>query len=617
MIPENIVDDIRRQADIVEIVSEHVRLKKRGKNYIGLCPFHTEKTPSFNVNPSMQVYKCFGCGKGGNVFTFLMEMEKVSFVEAAKSLARRVGVQIPDERRRPDEVATPFEKLYEVLTFAGNYFYTNLYSDDRHAKFIREDYFKGQRGLTDAMIKTFGLGASPDGWDILLYAARQEGFTEEILEHAGLIRRREDGSGCYDAFRDRAMFPITNATGRVVGFGARKVFDDDPLAKYINSPESPVYVKNKILYGLFQAKDAIRKDDIAFMVEGYMDLISLHQHGVINVVASSGTSLTEGQAELLARYTKNVVIVYDADNAGAAAAMRGTDILLERGMHVKVLTLPKGDDPDSFVRREGEDVFRRLAASADSFVTYKAAQLKGGGKFESPEQMADAVKQIVQTVAKIPDAIERSFTLRTVAETFDLYETDLLRELDAQMKAASAHPRRERAIAPPDEVMPPEMEAPLAPLSGAEEDLLRALIRGGPKVAEYVFATLQPEDLHHPIAHQLSAMIQEEIDIHGEVSYERLMEHADDDGVRRFLASLPFDTQDVSVRWDTMSRPSVDPDVMQLARDSVRALRMESLDAQMRDVQSAMKRGGDERAMAMAMMEINREREKLAKEKRR
>lgn len=605
MIPEHIIDDIRRAADIVDVVSEFVRLKKRGKNYVGLCPFHTEKTGSFNVNPGMQIFKCFGCGKGGNVFQFLMEIEKVSFQEAVRTLAERTGIRIPDDRKRDDDASTPFDKIYAVLRFAANYYFTHLHSDDRNAKFIHNDYFTKQRGLKEETIRTFGLGASPNGWDILFYAARQEGYTEELLEQAGLVKKREDGS-YYDAFRNRAMFPIVNGTGRVVGFGARKVFDDDPLAKYINSPESVVYIKNKILYGLYHAKDAIRVKDRAFLVEGYMDLISLHQHGITNVVASSGTSLTEGQVELLARYTKNVVIVYDADSAGAAAAVRGIDIMLERGMHVRILSLPTGDDPDTFVKREGHDAFLALADRAASFVEFKAQQLRKAGMFDTAEKQADAVRQIVQTIAKIPDVIERTFVLREVASSFDLYETDLQRELDRVLRAPARPTRQDRVPTAADEPQP-EPLPPMPPLTRGERDLMRALVQGGARVATYVFESLHPEDLRHPVAQTLASMVQDDLAKHGSVDYERLVEQAEDTEVREFLAGLPFDTQDTSARWAEMSRPTVDADAMRLARDAVRALRRESLDEQKRDLQQALATAADATAIIRQIMEIDRE----------
>jgi DNA primase len=569
------------------VISQFVQLRKRGKNYIGLCPFHKEKTPSFNVNPQMQIYKCFGCGKGGNVFTFLMEVEKVSYVESIRTLAERYGISIPQSQSQNSESSTDFEQLYNVLRFAGNYYYTHLYSDDRKSKFIREDYFKEQRGLNDETMKTFALGASPDSWTAFVEEARKNGFADEIVERAGLVKKRDDGS-LYDAFRNRAMFPILNVTGRVVGFGARKVFEDDPLAKYINSPESPVYNKSKILYGLFQAKDEIRKQDNALLVEGYMDLISLYQHGVKNVVASSGTSLTEGQIELLSHYTHNIIIVYDADSAGAAAAMRGVDLLLAGGFHVHVLSLPGGDDPDTYVQREGKEAFIELADRAESFLEYKARQLQAEGKFDSPEKQAHAIRQLVETISKIPDALERTFFVRSIAEKFHLYETDLLRELEKLVTSKDIHERRARINNPPEpEAKPARPEESAVP--SFERDLLRIVLKGGAKIADYVFGEIPAEQLHHPLSIQLAKIIRTQLEKEGAIVPEDIMNEVSDPTLQQFAAGLMFEVEAPNERWETYGRPNEGEDVWRVAQDSIRKFRLHVMEEQKRALQEKLK----------------------------
>ena len=324
-IPPEKIEEIRSSNDIVDVISQHVRLKKRGKNYVGLCPFHQEKTPSFTVSAEKQVYHCFGCGKGGNVFTFVMEIEKVSFTEAVRSLAEKVGITIrvteADQQQESES-----EALYNVCRLAGLFFYNNLTKTEEGK--VALEYFHG-RGFSDETIRTFGLGYSLNSWDGLLSHAKAEGISREDLLKAGLIRTREDGSD-YDYFRSRAMFPIFSTSGRVLGFGARKLREDDPLGKYINSPETPIYNKSRVLFGLFHSKDAIRSEEHALMVEGYADLISLFQNGIQNVVASSGTALTEEQVQLISRYTKKLTLVYDADSAGSSATLRGMDIEIGR-----------------------------------------------------------------------------------------------------------------------------------------------------------------------------------------------------------------------------------------------------------------------------------------------
>ena len=363
-IADDKIDEVRNANDIIEVVSRYVGLKKRGKNYIGLCPFHKEKTPSFTVSAEKQMYHCFGCGKGGNLFTFLMEMDKVSFVEAVRSLASKAGIMIPEETAPMTEEQTEFENYYAICRFAGMHFFRNLTETEEGKEALNYFY---KRGFTDEIIRTFGLGYSMNSWDAFVLKAEAEGFKTEDILKVGLARVRDDGS-LYDYFRGRAMFPIFSTAGRVIGFGARKMREDDAIAgKYINSPESPLYNKSRVLFGLFHSKDAIRQEDNALMVEGYADLISLYQAGIRNVVASSGTALTEEQLTLIGRYSKNLTLVYDADSAGSSATVRGIDLALEHNLNVRIVELPEGEDPDSFVQKHGGNEFRERLANAISF----------------------------------------------------------------------------------------------------------------------------------------------------------------------------------------------------------------------------------------------------------
>ncbi len=381
-ISDDKIDEVRNSADIVEVIAAYVHLKKRGKNYLGLCPFHTEKTPSFTVSAEKQMYHCFGCGKGGNIFTFLMEMDKISFVEAVRSLASKSGITIPEESKPMAEEQTEFENYYAICRFAGMHFFKNLTESDEGKEALQYFY---KRGFSDETIRTFGLGYSLNSWDAFALKARAEGFKIEDIAKVGLARVRDDGSP-YDYFRGRAMFPILSTQGRVIGFGARKMREDDTIAgKYINSPETPVYNKSRVLYGLFHAKDSIRQEDNALMVEGYADLISLYQAGVKNVVASSGTALTEEQLVLIGRYSKNLTLVYDADTAGSSATVRGIDLALEHDLNVRIVELPEGDDPDSFVQKHGGNEFRERLLNAISFIDFRAKQFQRAGAFTTAE----------------------------------------------------------------------------------------------------------------------------------------------------------------------------------------------------------------------------------------
>lgn len=346
MIDKETVDRIFASANIVEVISDFVQLKKKGVNYQACCPFHNEKTPSFVVSPSKGLFKCFGCGKGGNAVTFVMEHENMTYPEALKYVAKKYGIEVaereltPEEERRNDDR----ESMMVVSSYAAEYFAKTLH-ETPEGQNIGIAYFR-ERGFSDATILAFGLGYCPGGGDTFTRQALKEGYKEEFLAATGLTIKREDGT-YYDRFSTRVIFPIHGISGRVIAFGGRTMRTDKKVAKYLNSPESEIYHKSDVLYGLYQAKRAITQEDCCILVEGYTDVISMHQSGIENVVASSGTSLTEGQIRLISRFTKNVTVIYDGDSAGIKASLRGIDMILREGLNVRVVLLPDGDDPDS------------------------------------------------------------------------------------------------------------------------------------------------------------------------------------------------------------------------------------------------------------------------------
>jgi DNA primase len=500
-IPPEKIEEIRSANDIVDVISQHVRLKKRGKNFVGLCPFHQEKTPSFTVSSEKQVYHCFGCSKGGNVITFVMEFEKVSFTEAVRSLAEKAGITISftevDQERQNET-----EALYNVCRFAGLHFYNNLTKTDEGRSAL--EYFH-QRGFSEETIRVFGLGYSLNSWDGLVHRAKEEGLDRGDLLKAGLIRVREDGTD-YDYFRGRAMFPIISTTGRVVGFGARKLREDDPLGKYINSPETPIYNKSRILYGLFHSKDAVRAQDNALMVEGYADLISLYQAGIQNVVASSGTALTEEQVQLISRYGKKLTLVYDADSAGSNATLRGMDIALAQDLDISIVELPEGEDPDSFIRKSGGKEFQKLLDQASSFIDFKARQFLRTGSFSTPEGKAQAVRSIVQSIAKMKDELKRNFYIKEVATKYDIYESVLYRELEKwtgeRNRSASFGAPRTNGTQPSN----PNTDFGNAPSAStekkrstvADKDILKLLLEHPSEMIEFIFSYITIADIADP-----------------------------------------------------------------------------------------------------------------------
>ena len=427
-IPEDTVERIRQAADILEVVGDFVSLKRRGSNYIACCPFHNEKTPSFNVNPARQIYKCFGCGKAGDPVRFVMDVENLGYGEALRYLAKKYNIEIAEQEVTPEEQnrQTERESLYIALTYAKNFFQENLLQTDE-GRGIGLSYFR-ERGFSDPTLAAFELGYSPDQWDALLTDATKKGYNPTVLSKAGLTIVREESGKTFDRFRGRVMFPIHNVSGRVIAFGARILKPDPKAPKYLNSPETDVYHKSQVLYGIFQAKQTIRQEDVCYLTEGYTDVISLHQAGIKNVVASSGTSLTIEQIRLISRFTPNVTILYDGDAAGVKAALRGLDMVLEEGLNVSVVMFPDGDDPDSFVRKVGAEAFKAfIRQNAHDFITFKTDNLlKDAG--DNPFKRAEVITEIVGSISRIPDPIKRQVFFQTTARQLKVDEQTLISE---------------------------------------------------------------------------------------------------------------------------------------------------------------------------------------------
>ncbi|MCX6138952.1 MAG: DNA primase [Ignavibacteriales bacterium] len=581
-IPEDTIQSVRNATDIVEYVGNFVPLKKRGKSYLGICPFHLEKTPSFNVSAEKQMYYCFGCGKGGDVIKFVMERERLSYVEAIEILAERAGIVIQRVEDR-DTSSNELESLYAACTFAARFFHQQL-TKTEEGKFAL-DYFRS-RAFSEQIITTFGLGYSPRSWDALVKRAAEEGIDPVTLDRVGLCRKREDGS-LYDAFRGRAMFPVFTPTGRVIAFGARKLYDDDNLGKYINSPETTIYHKSKVLYGLFQARESIREKNGVVLVEGYADLISVYQAGTKNIVASSGTALTTEQIQLISRYTKNVLLVYDADSAGIAAMMRGVDLILENGLDVRVLQLPEGEDPDSFVRKEGGEAFSEAMGHAVTFIDFKAAMFQREGKLDSPEGRSEAVRSLVQTIAKIKDEIKRSFFIKDVAEKYGLYESMLYSELEKYGRPvpekflAAVEPARQPESAPlPD----PPKEVPLA-----ERELLTVLLEEPAELIPFVFRYVQPEEFSHPAARSIAELLLASFEESGSIDIHVLSAAVAKEDERRLLHDLTFNKHQLSARWLAVGARLSDTRLLEIAEGCIKQMKRRALEVAIEQNQRELK----------------------------
>ena len=430
LISKSTVDIVFETARLEEVIGDFVQLKKSGSNFKGLSPFSNEKTPSFMVSPAKQIWKDFSSGKGGNVVSFLMEHEHYTFPEAIKFLAKKYNIEVEETQQTNEqkEAASLRESMYAVTAFAQSYF-SKILTESEEGKNIGLSYFK-ERGFTDESIERFHLGYSPDEWTALTNAATDAGFQKEFLVSTGLTI--EKGGKIFDRFKGRIMFPIHSMSGRVTGFGGRILKQDKQAAKYMNSPESEVYQKSKMLYGLYQAKQHIAKESNCYLVEGYTDVIQMHQAGIQNVVSSSGTALTPDQVRLIRRLTNTITLLFDGDAAGIRAAIRGVDVILEAGMHVSICTFPAGEDPDSFVRRnQPTEVKEFLEKSTVDFVQFKAKLLAQEGDNE-PIRKAETIGEIVSTIALIPDAIRREIYIQDCASTMNISE-DVLFSTLAQM----------------------------------------------------------------------------------------------------------------------------------------------------------------------------------------
>ena len=426
MIPKDIIDNIFETARIEEVVGDFVTLKKRGANMLGVCPFHDEKTPSFTVSPAKGIYKCFGCGKGGNSVNFVMEHEQFSYPEALKFLAKKYHIEVPEIELTPEQLekANAKESLYVVSNFANEFFQKQLQTDEGLA--IAISYFQ-ERGMTDETIQKFQLGYNPKSWNALTKEALKSGYKKEYLEQSGLSIFKEDKS--FDRFRGRVMFPIHSLSGRVLGFGGRTLKTEKKIAKYVNSPESDIYHKSKILYGIYFAKSAIVKEDCCYLVEGYTDVISMHQSGVENVVSSSGTALSVEQIKLISRYTKNIHILFDGDAAGIKASFRGIDLILAEGMNVKVVLFPNGEDPDSYAKKVSSDELKEFIQNeAKDFLSFKTQLLQQETK-NDPTKKAALIKEIVRSIAIIPDHITRAVFIKDCSKTLQISEAILTQEV--------------------------------------------------------------------------------------------------------------------------------------------------------------------------------------------
>jgi DNA primase len=513
---EDIISRVRDSVDIVDLVSGYVSLKKTGKNHTGLCPFHAEKTPSFSVNPDKQIFHCFGCGAGGDVFKFIELQEGLNFPDAVRALAGRAGISLPTDSRSPgqDKKSEDERKvLLKIVADAVEYFRKEL---EGPAGSAARAYLQ-KRGVTDAIVQDFALGYVKPEWDGLLRHLKQKGYAFGQMEKAGLIVKRSEGEGYYDRFRGRIIFPIRDIAGKVIAFGGRVM--DDSLPKYLNSSETPLYSKSNTLYCLDMAKEFGRRQGYFIIVEGYLDAIACHQYGVRNAVATLGTALTEGHLRLMRRFSDKLVLIFDPDPAGVKASLRGFDLFMTSGMKVNVVSLPDGDDPDTFLQKHGHDAFAACLRKSVKFMDFVLEQVLKSGSLASIDDKVQKAEEMLGFIAKIPSGIERDHYIRKTAEALDLNETVLRQEIPTHTRRAASASGGAKGFVP----VPKWGHRPKA------EEILIHLMLKDEEIARSLKEQIQPQDFTDPLFQRVVQRIFDALEKTGRLDMGTLIQDGDEE----------------------------------------------------------------------------------------
>ena len=615
-IPESKIEEVRTSANAVDVISEYVQLRKRGKNYVGLCPFHTEKTPSFTVSDEKQIFHCFGCHTGGNVFKFLMEYKKISFIEAVQELAEQLGIPLEFQESGYEEQQSEQEILYDINTEAAKYFLNNLLNDEEGEE--ARNYLQ-KRNLKQQTIRAFGLGYTLRGWENFINFAKGKGIDLDKTTELGLTGKSSDGR-YYDKLPGRLIFPIFSPNGRVVAFAGRILNPEEQGAKYINSPESIVYSKSRVLYGLSHAKDEIRRLNKAILVEGYMDLISLYQNGVKNVVAVSGTALTDEQVQLLSRYTKNVVLLFDADTAGIKASMRSIEILLRRDVEVKIVSLPEKEDPDSYINKHGKDKFDDLLKKAENFIEFESRYYEAQGKFTDPHSAAEAIRELVKPLALINDELKRNLLTKNIAKKFNLREKLLEAELNKIIRKESKRPYAEVRLSGMEkseaeilhEVSEKKKTNPV--LYNLEKEIIKLLFEGRMPVINFISQNIKAEDFSIEVHQQLANMIYKKNTQDKITDAGNLIEEIKDEELEAYVREIVFEKHSISSNWEERN-PGITPEILlhKYSKDIVLRFKLFKIDERIKENHNKIENAETEED-ALQFMTANKE---LENEKKR
>ena len=610
MIDPQTKERILNTADIVEVIGEFVSLRKRGSNYVGLCPFHNEKTPSFSVSPSKGIFKCFGCGKGGDVVSFIMEYEHLSYPEALRYLARKYNIEVEERELTAEEIKAQkeSESLFAITEFARKFFIENLYNN-LEGMSVALPYFK-ERGFLQETLKKFDIGYSPSKRDAFTEAALKAGYKKDLLIKAGMTI--ESNGRLFDRFYERVIFPIHSMSGKVIGFAGRILKSAEKTAKYINTPETPIYHKSYIVYGIHQARKAIQREDRCYLVEGYTDVMSLHQNGIANVVASSGTSLTTEQIRLIKRLTHNITILYDGDPAGISASLRGIDMVLEEGLNVRVLLLPEGEDPDSFAKKHSASELKEFIRENEQDFLHFKTRLLSEEAGNDPVKKAGVIRNIVSSIAVIPDPITRNVYLKECGKLLDVNEEALLSET-AKIRRKRAEKVRIRLRREEEQITTlrtkkAQLTEPVRPGPEIlEAEILRLLLLYGhnksiitgkkPRitekpVAEYIFHQLEADGLEpsDPVLKKIFEEYRKLYQQTGKVDHHHFIHHSDE-AIRERVVDLLLQKYDLSKIWSRHENNPESEEMMlnKLVKKAILAFKEHKVDEVLEQLQEALR----------------------------
>lgn len=587
-IPNEKFEEIAQANDIVDVISGYIDVKKKGKSFLAVCPFHPDKNPSLHISQQKQVYHCFSCKASGNVYTFIQNYEKITFIEAVEKLAARAGIELKKNLLKPDH-ANELTRLYEINKSAAKYFHKNLENLTGSEKEFVYNYL-AKRKIEKQLITKFGIGYANKSWDGLLSYFREEDiFNNEDIEKSGLIIQSEkDENKYYDRFRGRIIFPIFNESDKVVGFGGRKLYEDDLGGKYINSPESKIYYKSKVLYGLNFAKEKIRYYDYVILVEGYMDIVSLSKSGIENTVASSGTALSEEQVKLISRYTKNICVLFDSDLAGIKAAKRGIEIILEAGLDLNVISLPEGEDPDSFINKNGKEEFEKYLNNKMTVIDFISGLYIKEGKFETVQDKSAFIKEIIGYIGKIPDKIVRAFYIKDIARKYSLYESDMRDELEKVLKENKIKSFPKSSVVLPERRLNIKKEIDKE-IASVEMDLLELFINGNEEAISYLENNLEIDFIKNKDISKITEYFLDEYINHGKIELSKALNDIESEEAKIIVSKAAMNLHEVS-QPENNSRDMLLTGVtgkkynLKFAKDLIKKFKVKELETQRSDM---------------------------------